>query len=209
MNANNDESYFGQILSDIGSQAEELDEYTQARLLVALGRSCLDSIGWIRSFKEKVLYGSYQQAMGVQNFARDEYGFFIGTEEGEVPTDPDGHIASGSDCYRRLSKAQRELIDNNDDKENSLWSLFDLIEQSWELVSGDKGGKMITFNAASRAKGISSLEDMIESSKRKAIQWYLDREEKDNKNKKKLTNAGVDFNLQQMKARLAARSVRR
>ena len=68
---------------------------------------------------------------------------------------------------------------------------------------------MITFNAASRAKGISSLEDMIESSKRKAIQWYLDREEKDAKTKNKMVNAGVDFNLEQMKARLAARSARR
>jgi hypothetical protein len=209
MNANNGEAYFGQILSDIGSQAEDLDEYTQGRLLVALGRSCLDSIGWIRSFKEKVLYGSYQNAMGVQNFARDDYGFFIGTEEGEKPTDPDGHIASGSDCYRRLSKAQRELIDTNDAKENALWALFDLIEQSWELVSGDRGGKMITFNAESRKKGISSLEDMIESSKRKAIQWYLDREEKDAKTKNKLKDAGIDFNLEQMKKRLATRSARR
>lgn len=197
-------TYFGSSLYRIGELADTLDSFTQARILTDMARSCIQSMGWNRAFKEQVLYGSVEQAMALQDNARDDAGFFIGVESTE-PGITNGHLTTYMNLMEKLSDRQFELVSDLEAKEATLWDVYDLIAQEWKDVTGSKQANPVKPTRPQRLAGIETLEDLVEDAKLGALRYKLDQfshsEEAANARAKALAQAKVEQLIQQRQKR--------
>lgn len=200
-----DKIYFGELLSDIGTAAECLDAYTQTRLLVDIGKSILSSIGWNRAFLEQIFYGTAERALGLQGTPKDEAGFFIGFEPNDKPTDINGHVTQS--LYDRLSDKQMDLVDDLETKETHLWDVYDAAERAWRTLTGETN-TMVKPTARQRKAGLLSLDDIVEDTKRQALEYKVNGSEEEQARKRSEQAKVYDFKRAQRAALREMRSAK-
>ena len=196
--------YFGELLSDIGTMAENLDAFTQARLLTDIGKSIISSIGWNRAFLESIYYESAERALGLQGTPKDEAGFFIGYEPSEKPTNVNGRIITS--VYDRLSQKQMDLVDDCEDKETLMWDVYDTAERAWRTLTGEVD-TMVKPSNKQRQAGIKpgDLEALAEDAKRGALTWKVNGSEEEQRKRKEKQAEVIEFKHAQRAAARAAR----
>lgn len=153
---------------------ENLDEYSQARMLQNIGRGFINAVGWNRAFYENVLYGSYEAARNYQAESpeRDDDGVFIGAYSPEELDDMGRPITSLRD---QLSPNQQLLLEELELKEELMWDAFNAAKEGFTDIQGSKT-PFITPSRQQRQDGIRTLEQMVEDQKQRSIDWHLEQE---------------------------------
>ena len=194
--------YFTEVLLPALNEMDNADPYSKSRLIVAMGKAILSSIGSNRAFLETIYYQSAERALGLQNHEKDEAGFFIGFEESERATDPDGHVTKT--IYDRLTDKQNELVSNGEHMEKVLFSVYDRLQDGWQLTTGEKGD-LVKPDNKQKATGIRDIEGIVEDNKRFWLRYRVQGQEEQEQKHNKLQH---DANKARFEERAKARAAR-